>query len=162
MARTRTSQRRARQRCSSPSWADADRRMRLTLASASPQRRAILEQLGIEFTVRPSDVEELTEGDPREVVLENALRKARAVDGERVLACDTEVNVDGVVFGKPADEHEAVRMLTQLSGRMHEVLGGLVLRCGDDEHTAIASTAVYFRALDPGEIDQYVDIGEWR
>jgi septum formation protein len=114
-------------------------------------------------------VEELTEGDPREVVIENALRKARAVEGELVLACDTEVNVDGVVFGKPADADDAVRMLTDLSGRMHEVLGGLVLiRRGADaadadprECTAIASTRVHFRALEPAEIDEYVATGEW-
>jgi septum formation protein len=120
--------------------------------------------------VRPSDVEELTAGDPREVVLENALRKARAVEGDLVLACDTEVNVDGAVFGKPADEAEAVRMLTQLSGRAHEVLGGLVLRCAPAdapggearELTAIASTAVYFRTLEPADIDDYVTTGEWR
>jgi septum formation protein len=142
----------------------------LILASGSPQRRAILEQLGIEFDVQPSDVDELTDGAPREVVLENALRKARAVEGDLVLACDTEVNVDGVVFGKPADEAEAVRMLTHLSGRAHEVLGGLVLRCtpagppGADarELTAIASTAVYFRTLEPAEIADYVTTGEWR
>src|SRR4051794_41583988 len=147
MARTRTSQRRARQRCSSPSWADADRRMRLTLASASPQRRAILEQLGMDFDVRPSDVEELTDGDPREVVLQNALRKARAVEGELVLACDTEVNVDGAVLGKPADADEARAMLGMLAGRAHEVLGGLVLRTEGREHTAVASTLVCFRDL---------------
>jgi septum formation protein len=136
--------------------------MCLTLASASPQRRAILEQLGIDFDVRPSDVEELTEGDPREVVLENALRKARAVEGDRVLACDTEVNVDGEIFGKPASQVEAVRMLTKLSGRTHEVLGGLVLRCGGEEHTAVASTLVRFRALDAADIEAYVASGEWR
>src|SRR4051794_11005631 len=162
MARTRTSQRRARQRCSSPSWADADRRMRLTLASASPQRRAILEQLGIEFEVQPSDVEELTEGDPREVVLENALRKARAVEGPAVLACDTEVNVDGVVFGKPADAAEARTMLDQLSGRVHEVLGGIVLRRDGEELTAVASTMVHFRRLDANEVQEYVATGEWK
>jgi septum formation protein len=106
-------------------------------------------------------VEELTEGDPREVVLENALRKVRAVEGDLVLACDTEVNVDGVVFGKPADEAEAVRMLTQLSGRNHEVLGGLVLRCKGEERTAIASTLVQFRRLEPEEVAEYVATGEW-
>ena len=79
-----------------------------------------------------------------------------------MLACDTEVNVDGVVFGKPADEREAVRMLTQLSGRTHEVLGGLVLRSGNGEYTAIASTTVEFRGLDPDEIGAYVGSGEWR
>ena len=84
------------------------------------------------------------------------------MEGERVLACDTEVNVDGVVFGKPADEAEAVHMITQLSGRIHEVLGGLVLRCGDEERTAIASTNVYFRALEPEEVNDYVATGEWK
>ena len=132
------------------------------LASASPQRRAILEQLGIEFTVQPAEIEELSAGDPREVVLENARRKARAVPGQFVLACDTEVNVDGVVFGKPSDELEAVRMLTELSGRTHEVLGGLVLRRDGRECEAIASTDVYFRELEPEEIEAYVATGEWR
>jgi septum formation protein len=79
-----------------------------------------------------------------------------------VLACDTEVNVDGVVFGKPADDREAVRMLTQLSGRMHVVLGGLVLRRGGRESEAVAETNVYFRALEPEEVDAYVATGEWR
>jgi nucleoside triphosphate pyrophosphatase len=134
----------------------------LVLASASPQRRAILEQLGIEFTVQPAEIEELSAGDPREVVLENARRKARAVPGQFVLACDTEVNVDGVVFGKPSDELEAVRMLTELSGRTHEVLGGLVLRRDGRECEAIASTDVYFRELEPEEIEAYVATGEWR
>jgi septum formation protein len=72
------------------------------------------------------------------------------------------VNVDGEVFGKPADEDEAVRMLTQLSGRAHEVLGGLVYRCKGEERTAVASTAVYFRALEAADIENYVATGEWR
>jgi nucleoside triphosphate pyrophosphatase len=112
--------------------------------------------------VRPSDVEELTEGDPREVVLENARRKARAVEGDFVLACDTEVNVDGRVFGKPADQADAVRMLTELSGRVHVVLGGLVLRRQGRECEAVAATNVHFRALEADEIHAYVASGEWR
>ena len=76
----------------------------LVLASRSPQRRALLEQLGVEFRVEPADVEELREGDPREVVLENALRKARAVDGARVLGADTEV-----VLGRRAARQAARR-----------------------------------------------------
>ena len=79
-----------------------------------------------------------------------------------MLACDTEVNVDGVVFGKPVDEADAVRMITELSGRAHEVLGGLVLRVDGDEHTAIASTRVEFRDLEPDEVDWYIRSGEWR
>jgi len=94
-------------------------------------------------------------------VLENARRKANAVPGDFVLACDTEVAVDGTVFGKPVSDDEAVSMLTRLSGRMHEVLGGLVLRMDNNERTAIASTRVYFRDLDPDEIAEYVATGEW-
>jgi septum formation protein len=83
-----------------------------------------------------------------------------------VLACDTEVNVDGAVFGKPANAVEARHMLDQLSGRAHEVLGGLVLRCTapgaePTELTAVASTLVYFRDLDPADIESYVALGEW-
>ena len=79
-----------------------------------------------------------------------------------MLACDTEVHVDGVVFGKPADAAEAREMLERLAGRMHEVLGGLVLRSNGEERTAVASTAVFFRALDPAELDEYVATGEWK
>ena len=111
--------------------------------------------------MQPAHVEELTEGDPREIVLQNALRKARAVEGDLVLACDTEVNVDGVVFGKPGDPEEAREMIGDLAGRMHEVLGGLVLRRDGRECSALASTAVYFRELEAGEIDEYVATGEW-
>ena len=85
---------------------------RLVLASRSPQRRAILEQLGVDFTVEvPAGVEELTEGDPRGLVVENALRKARAVPGEPVLGVDTAVVLDGRVYGKPRDEAEAETFL---------------------------------------------------
>jgi len=131
----------------------------LTLASASPQRRAILEQLGVEFQVVAPDVEELTEGDPETVVVENALRKARAVEGDPVLAADTEVVLDGRVFGKAGDESEAREFLTLLRGRTHEVWGGLAVRSGDSELTAHAVTRVTFRDFDP---DWYIATGEWQ
>ena len=70
-------------------------------ASRSPQRRAILEQLGIEFAVTEPDTDELSEGDPEAVVVENARRKARSVEGGLVLGADTAVVLDGRVFGKP-------------------------------------------------------------
>jgi nucleoside triphosphate pyrophosphatase len=139
-----------------------DERMRLVLASASPQRKAILEQLGIEFTVQPAAVEELSAGEPHHVVVENARRKARAVEGELVLACDTEVILDGHVFGKPADEVEARTFLGRLSGRTHDVYGGIVLRRGGAEQTGVCVTKVRFRALEAREIDAYVATGEWR
>src|SRR4051812_22990076 len=91
----------------------------VVLASRSPQRRAILEQLGVPFAVRVPAVEEETSGDPRALVITNALHKARAVDGELVLAADTEVVLDGHVFGKPADAAEAEVLLRRLSGRVH-------------------------------------------
>jgi septum formation protein len=114
------------------------------------------------FRVVVPDVEELTDGDPREVALENARRKARAVDGEPVLAADTEVVLDGRVFGKPGDAGEAEAFLRRLSGRTHEVVSGLVLRVGGEERSEVVTTAVCFRALEQEDIDWYVASGEWR
>jgi nucleoside triphosphate pyrophosphatase len=134
----------------------------LVLASRSPQRKQILEQLGIEFRVEPADVEELTEGDPRQVVVENAVRKARGVEGELVLGADTEVFLDGRIFGKAADEGEAEQHLRSLSGRTHEVWGGIALREGGGERTAHAVTKVTFAELGGGILDWYLASGEWR
>ena len=134
----------------------------LTLASASPQRRAILAQLGVEFEVVVPEVEEVVGEDPRSTVVENALRKARAVSGDFVLAADTEVVLGGSVFGKAASEREAESFLRRLSGRSHEVWGGLALRRGDDEVTAAAVTQVEFRALSGVDIAWYLGTGEWR
>jgi septum formation protein len=134
----------------------------LTLASGSPQRRAILAQLGIEFEVVVPGVEELTGGDPAATVVENALRKARAVHGDPVLAADTEVVLDGQVFGKAEDEPQARAFLERLSGRVHEVWGGLALRLDGEERTAHAVTRVRFRPLEPSDIGWYLRTGEWR
>ncbi|MEA2169544.1 MAG: nucleoside triphosphate pyrophosphatase [Solirubrobacteraceae bacterium] len=130
----------------------------MILASRSPQRRAILEQLGIAFEVRPSDVEELSVGDPYEVALENARRKAAAVDGEFVLGVDTLVALGGRIYGKPGTEDEALATLSALSGRTHQVVSGLVL--GDDGITV--TTEVTFRDLDAAALAWYVGTGEWQ
>jgi septum formation protein len=134
------------------------------LASGSPQRRAILEQLGVEFRIEVPGVEELEEGEPRDVVFENALRKARAIDrhGGRVLAADTAVVVDGEILGKPHDVAEAERFLRRLSGRWHEVLTAIVVRADGQERGDVARTRVRFRALDDAEIDWYLATEEWR
>jgi septum formation protein len=135
----------------------------LILASRSPQRRAILEQLGVHFRVdAPEGVEELTEGEPRRVVVENALRKARSVPGEPVLGVDTAVVLDGRIYGKPRDESEAETFLRSLAGRGHVVLSGIALRRGGVERTDVAVTRVRFRALGTREIDWYLRTGEWR
>jgi septum formation protein len=134
----------------------------LILASGSPQRRAILEQLGVRFEVRPAKVEELSDGEPRELVLENALRKARAVEGARVLGVDSMVVWDGRAHGKPADDAEAARFLRELSGRWHEVMGGIALREQGEERTDVAVTRVRFRELPETDVERYLASGEWR
>jgi septum formation protein len=146
--------------------------LQLVLASRSPQRRALLERLGVPFTVRVTDASEIEQGDdPGQVAVENALRKARAARRpgarEAVLGCDTIVVLDGVIYGKPPDAATARRTLSALGGRTHEVLSGLALLLGgqgarDEQRTALARTRVTFRALDAQLIDWYVGTGEWR
>ena len=116
----------------------------------------------MEFRVEPPDVEELTEGEPRELVVRNALLKLRAVPGERVLAVDSMVVWDGRARGKPADAAEAERWLRELSGRWHEVMGGIALREDREERTALAVTRVRFRDLTDADIQRYLASGEWR
>src|SRR5271157_2984759 len=104
----------------------------MVLASGSPQRRALLARLGVDFAVRPTDAEELEVGeDPAAVAVENALRKARAAlrpgVREAVIGCDTIVTLDGVIYGKPLDAAAARRTLGALGGRTHEVLSGVAV-----------------------------------
>ena len=134
----------------------------LTLASGSPQRRAILEQLGLDFTVVEPGAQERTDGEAQELVLANALAKARSVHGELVLGADTAVELEGRVLGKPRDESEARSYLRLLEGRMHRVWSGLALVRDGDERLGTSATNVCFRALDPRDIDWYVETGEWR
>jgi septum formation protein len=134
----------------------------LVLASRSPQRRALLEQLGVPFRAEPADVDELREGEPRAAVLENALRKARAVTGERVLGVDTEVVLDGDLLGKPASEADADAFLRRLSGRDHEVMSGIALIEDGRERTGVSVTRVRFRPLSERDIAWYLASGEWR
>ena len=135
---------------------------RLTLASRSPQRRAILEQLGIAFVAVAPEVEERGEGEPRALVRENALRKARAVDGARVLGVDTAVALDRRVFGKPRDEAEAGLFLSALSGSTHEVWSGIALVEGPAEQVGSAMTRVTFRRLTDADRAWYLATEEWR
>jgi septum formation protein len=138
----------------------------LTLASRSPQRRAILERLGVAFTVVVPEVEELTSGDPVDVATENARRKARAVRSVRregiVLAADTVVAIDGALFGKPADAPEARAMLLALAGRTHSVIGGFSLLVGAEERVGVSTSQVSFRELDKRLLEWYLGTGEWR
>lgn len=136
------------------------------LASRSPQRRAILERLGVRFSVRPADVAELDSGDALEVVRENALRKALAVQREgareAVLGCDTLVSLRGEIYGKPADADAARATLHALSGATHDVLSGVVVALDGELREGYARTRVSFRELDEGLIEWYLQRGEWR
>jgi septum formation protein len=141
---------------------------RVILASGSPQRKEILERLGIGFEVRVSGSEEIVHGDPAEVVLANALLKARTVaagaPGRLVVGCDTDVVLESQIIGKPEDETQAREYLTGLSGRTHRVLSGLAI-LGPAEgrvRTGVAETQVRFRELVPEEIERYLASGEWR
>jgi septum formation protein len=138
--------------------------VRLILASRSPQRRAILEQLGVAFTVQVSDAEELLDGDdPVAVAVENARRKAEAVAAPAtVLGVDTVVVLDGVIYGKPANAAEARSTLERLSGHTHEVVSGIAVVEAGETRTASATTRVTFRALDAATLDWYLATGEWR
>jgi septum formation protein len=134
----------------------------LVLASRSPQRRAILQQLGVRFDVVVPEVDEVEDGDPRGLVIENALRKARAVHGDPVLGVDTTVAVEGRSYGKPWDRDEATRFLRTLSGREHEVWSAIALIRGGQETTRAVCTRVRFRTVNDDLMRWYLDSGEWR
>jgi len=130
----------------------------LVLASTSPQRRAILEQLGVPFVVVAPDYEE--EGDDP---VEHAAGKARSVEGggRPVLGVDTDVFVEGRRFGKAASADEAEAILAELAGRTHEVVSGLCLRAPGFEELHRVVTEVTFRPLGAAEVQRYVSAGEW-
>lgn len=148
-----------------PSW-------HLVLASASPQRRAILDQLGVSFVARPTEVAELGDGEPTVAAAENARRKALAgmaalEPSERevsvVLACDTVVTLDGRLYGKPADEAQARRYLAELQGRSHDVLGAIAVVTAEGRLLQrIERTSVTFAPLEAAQIAAHVALGEWR
>ncbi len=140
----------------------------MVLASTSPQRRAILVQLGIPFQVIPPPYEE-DDGptrDPVGMVRSHAQGKARSVlpmaAGRPVLGVDTTVVLDGRSWGKPSSAEEAAAMLRMLSGRTHQVVSGLCLLTEKWEELHHETTSVCFRHLDGREIDAYVRSGEWR
>ncbi len=146
----------------------------LVLASASPRRRELLSGLGLDFEVRPTDVDEtvLAGESPAEhvqrlaeakaVMAAEAAASSSADGGELVLAADTVVVVDGEILGKPRDDADARRMLERLSGHGHEVLTGVAVRgpAGEPLLAAVEATRVRFAELTAEEIDWYVASGE--
>jgi len=147
--------------------ADAPPSPPLLLASTSPQRKAILEQLHIPFdVVAPKyDEEPLPVADPLRVVREHARGKARSVadiaEDRPVVGVDTAVVLDGRIFGKPTNASDAEQMLEELSGRTHVVVSGLCLLTPGWEDVEHEATQVAFRELTPRELGTYVATGEW-
>lgn len=142
----------------------------LVLASRSPQRRHLLEQLGIPFRVVVSDHDEgVTDGDPAHTVQQNARGKAEEVlareplaPGELVLGVDTVVVSEGEILGKARDAEEAARFVRRLAARTHEVYSGIYLTSRKVAMVNHCVTAVTFRALTDDELDDYIASGEWR
>ena len=142
--------------------------MQLVLASASPRRAELLRTAGFTFEVRPADVDETPR--PAEPPATYALRVARdkaLAAAERVnrhdawiLAADTVVVVHGRILGKPTGPADARRMLSMLSGVVHEVLTAVVLRHAGSETSEVVSTRVRFTTLSAAEVDWYVESGE--
>ncbi len=145
--------------------------LKLCLASASPRRQELLRQIGVEFNVIVSQIDE--QNLPGEKPADYVLRVARdkAVEVRRrcqashlsplaVLGADTCVTLDGIIFGKPRDREDGEGMLRRLSGRTHDVVSAIVLLCGEAEDSAINTSQVTFGPLTDKEISQYWDTGE--
>ncbi|NLV16719.1 MAG: septum formation inhibitor Maf [Syntrophomonadaceae bacterium] len=141
---------------------------RFILASASPRRRLLMENLGLVFQVIPPAIEENWDFNdlPPDLVMRLARDKARSVSLEHekatILAADTIVVKDGHILGKPHNFHEACNMLSQLSGSEHVVITGICLlnRASDLELVEYETTKVFFRELSSQEIVRYVSSGE--
>ncbi len=139
------------------------------LASRSPRRRQLLEQIGVDFDVLDIDVPEVrAAGEPAfDYVSRVAREKAGAgllevvsVPGAVVIGADTEVELDGEVFGKPVDAQDAKRMLGRLGGRTHRVISVVwCISAGCEDH-AVSVSEVAFAVFEPGQIDAYVATGE--
>lgn len=139
----------------------------LILASGSPRRKEILQQVGLSFEVVKSQVEEvITKTDPAEIVMELSLQKAKDVakhcdlETSIVLGADTVVAYQGNILGKPKDEEDAMRMLAMLSGQKHSVFTGVSLVSKEKIESFYVETLVEFYPLTEKEIKDYVESKE--
>ena len=143
------------------------------LASGSPRRRELLEQIGVTYRTVAVEVDEtpLLDEEPATYVGRLALAKARAgwellttrqsgLKSIPVLGADTAVVLDGVILGKPRDRNEGLTMLAALSGREHQVMSAVALVAGDREVVRVQESRVRFRALTQAECEAYWDTGE--
>ena len=143
--------------------------MRIILASKSPRRREILENLGLEFEIIVADADESSDiREPDELVMTLAARKGRAVlrkigdeaKDSLIIACDTLVYADGEFLGKPHNRADAERMIRMLSGDSHYVVSGIYLCYNGHEERAAAFTKVIFDKLTEADVKAYLDTSE--
>lgn len=139
--------------------------MKIILASSSPRRKELLEQIGLVFEQQTVDFEEITAQGiaPAQLVLQNAYGKAQSVQSDDeaiIIAADTVVVFAGKILGKPEDEKQARAMLGMLSGQTHEVFTGICVRRGENFYNAQEKTKVTMRKLPEKEIAAYVATGE--
>lgn len=142
---------------------------KIILASESPRRRLLLQQLGLEFKCSPAHItEDLSASVPppelaRNIAVEKAQQIARGLNEEIVIAADTVVTLEGKVMGKPASRDEACYMLSCLSGRCHQVITGICVIDTIDKivESGFETTDVFFRSLSSHEINNYLNHGEW-
>ena len=134
------------------------------LASASPRRVELLQQIGLQFSVRPSDIDERLLGDeqPGDYVQRLAIEKARAQDaaGQLVIAADTIVLIDQSILGKPTDKAQGLEMLMRLSGRSHQVMTGVALSGPGGLITQTVVSTVRFKPFDRAFAERYWASGE--
>ncbi len=151
---------------------------KIILASASPRRRELLAQIGFEFTVIPSDVAEAPESTlPQDMVIELSKQKSRDIweknigndcfdeDDTLVIGADTVVSIEGEILGKPKDPEDAVRMLSMLSGKEHQVYTGVTMIWTDAEgnrreYSFYVCTGVLMYRISRAEMMDYVSCGE--
>lgn len=139
--------------------------MQIILASSSPRRRQLLEELDLSFAIEAADIDEspLPDEAAAPYVERLAREKSLAVTcpaNSVVIAGDTIVTIDGQLLGKPVDDAHARAMLKQLSGRSHEVMTGVAVRSGEHITSFVETTVVHFAELTAEEITWYVGTGE--
>ena len=141
------------------------------LASGSPRRRELLQQIGVSFRVIQADLDETALQAEAPAAYVSRLAEAKALAGWQrsrgmqqapVLAADTAVVLDGKILGKPKDGDDAMRMLRELSGRTHEVLTAVALRTAAGSEVRLSRSSVTFRSIDAVEARAYWDSGEPR
>lgn len=136
----------------------------MVLASGSPRRAALLNQLGLDFDVDPPDVDESRLPDERPDAYVERLAREKALTANApetlVVAADTAVVHEGHLMGKPGHPEEARSMLRRLAGQVHEVVTGLAVAVGEDVHSLVDATTVRMLHMTEDEINRYVETGE--